>query len=431
MKTSKTFVISYIFILCNLVLAYTSSAQTTYYSRGAGGKWSHTSSWTLDSDGSGPEASSVPTYLDNIVVLAGSTITIDLRHANGIPGESLADLGFTGTPNENQKSFYQVGNITIKNGGTLSSPHQRLMTDGELLIQSGGTLDLSSDFIVLGQLLSLESSIINVNRDLILSSNAELIINTDADIGDDLYIDRTEAIICGTGSISIGRRARKGQIKETNQSDALQQICDTFVINCRFNCGMATGNSFEGNGTVILPVELLSFEGHVTGNSIKLDWATAMEEDFDFFTVERAGADREFKAIGTVQGQGNSSVEVYYSFTDEAPLQGQALYRLKATDIDGSVEYHRIIAVYFDGLTTEYLKIYPNPVSGYSLQVETRQLKVNSIVLMDLLGQTIISKPAQEGANQLNIPVGTPKGVYLLILKTDSGQPRKEKVVIL
>jgi len=52
----------------------------------------------------------------------------------------------------------------------------------------------------------------------------------------------------------------------------------------------------------VQPVELLSFEGLVSTSSIQLHWVTAMEENFDFFTIERAGADREFKAIGTLEG---------------------------------------------------------------------------------------------------------------------------------
>lgn len=180
-----------------------------------------------------------------------------------------------------------------------------------------------------------------------------------------------------------------------------------------------------------LPVELLTFKGYATGNNIQLEWITAMEENFDFFTIERAGADREFKAIGTLKGQGNSTAEVDYSFTDAAPLPGQALYRLKATDIDGTVEYHRIISVYFDGKGVSDVNVYPNPVSQNNFVVNTQQADVQSIQLIDLAGRSILSQAANPGENQVSLPRNVQPGAYLLILKTSAGHQHQQRILVL
>jgi len=195
---------------------------------------------------------------------------------------------------------------------------------------------------------------------------------------------------------------------------------------------MSEDHSTLSNSVItVQPVELLTFQGKPSGSSIQLEWVTAMEENFDFFTVERAGVDRQFEAIGTINGQGNSTVEVSYSFTDHAPLQGQALYRLKATDIDGSVEYHRIIAVHYDRLKSSEMQVYPNPVSQSNFTVHTKHHDIQQLQLMDMSGRAIIMQPAQYGANQVSLPHNIRPGAYLLVVTTESGQRTQQRIMVL
>lgn len=179
------------------------------------------------------------------------------------------------------------------------------------------------------------------------------------------------------------------------------------------------------------PVELLTFEGYADGSIVQLAWITSMEENFDFFTVERAGADRNFKAIGTVKGQGNSTVEVAYNFVDETPLQGQALYRLKATDIDGTVEYHRIISVHFDGFASEDVRVYPNPVSSHQFKLVSRQDNISKIQLMDLSGRKVFSQEAQPGMTPVQLPSIIQPGTYILVVTGTYGEKYQQKIMVL
>jgi hypothetical protein len=335
-------------------------------------------------------------------------------------------LGHSGFNGDNRNAFYHTGDITIRNGGNLTSWDPDVMLAGNVTVENGGTMNIEGNVVNLGQLLVQEGSAFQTGRDLVLLGTSETIINNNSSAGRDMVINGQQAMLCGTGGMSIGQR-----IQESNGADASQQICDTFVINCDGNCGMGTGNSFEGSGNMILPVELLSFEGYATDSYVALEWVTAMEENFDFFTIERAGADMEFHAVGTVQGQGNSTVEVFYSFEDPNPLPGKAFYRLKATDIDGSVEYHPIIAVFFDRFASEEMKVYPNPVTQPTFRLVTHQFGVSEILLKDMSGRTLLSQKAQPGENRISLPHNIQAGAYLLVVTTNSGQISQQRIMVL
>ncbi len=95
-----------------------------------------------------------------------------------------------------------------------------------------------------------------------------------------------------------------------------------------------------------LPVDIVSFQGHTDNyDQVKLEWVTTSEESNKSFIVERSSDGRAFEAIGTLEGNGNSSIENYYSFMDKFPVRGENYYRLKQVDFDQSFEYSTMITV--------------------------------------------------------------------------------------
>ncbi|MFP4093489.1 MAG: T9SS type A sorting domain-containing protein, partial [Cyclobacteriaceae bacterium] len=159
-------------------------------------------------------------------------------------------------------------------------------------------------------------------------------------------------------------------------------------------------------------------------------WITAWEENFDYFIVERAGTDRQFKAIGKVQGNGNTQAEVAYNFTDEQPIQGQALYRLKAVDYDNSYEYHNIISVYFDGMYKQALKVYPNPSADRLIHVDLNS-EIHTITLLNTNGQLIYQTMVNNYSASIDLPTSIRSGAYLLVVTDEQGNSVKEKIMVL
>jgi hypothetical protein len=117
------------------------------------------------------------------------------------------------------------------------------------------------------------------------------------------------------------------------------------------------GGGFGETG--VLPIELLFFTANTFKESVKLNWATASELNFDFFSIEKSIDGLNFKEISKVKGYGTTTDRQDYSLVDEKPYLGKNYYRLKSVDFDGYSEYFDVVMVYFDRM--KGFSVYPNP----------------------------------------------------------------------
>jgi hypothetical protein len=115
---------------------------------------------------------------------------------------------------------------------------------------------------------------------------------------------------------------------------------------------------------ILLPLELIVFNGWYNGIENELHWTTATEINSDYFGVEKSLNGIDFYPIGEVNAAGNSLVEMHYEFFDDDPSIGMNYYRLKMMDIDGIYEYSNTIAIRVDGDGVPAFVVYPNPVSS-------------------------------------------------------------------
>ncbi|CAH1000593.1 hypothetical protein LEM8419_01727 [Neolewinella maritima] len=105
---------------------------------------------------------------------------------------------------------------------------------------------------------------------------------------------------------------------------------------------------------VAAPVELLFFTATPMQDAVRLDWATASEQNNERFVVERSKAGRVFETVGQVPaGDGT------YVLVDNTPFPGQNLYRLRQLDFDGAETIYGPISVRLD---SGIIRLYPNPV---------------------------------------------------------------------
>jgi hypothetical protein len=133
----------------------------------------------------------------------------------------------------------------------------------------------------------------------------------------------------------------------------------------------------------ILPVQLLYFTGQLTYAGVVLQWATASELNNKHFRIQRSTDQKSWQTIGTLPGNGNSTVKKEYVFTDNAPLAGTSFYRLEQTDQDDSKTYSTVVAI-----TNQHLQaqVYPNPVKGNTCYIHTANTPEH-IALYDMLGR--------------------------------------------
>jgi len=168
----------------------------------------------------------------------------------------------------------------------------------------------------------------------------------------------------------------------------------------------------NNNGQWPLPVELLSFNAEQLDEEIVLDWSTASELNFHYFSIERSLDGKNFSEIGRIDGHGTTRERHDYSFNDRNPQVGKNYYRLKSVDFDDYVEYFDVIMGNYSG--KKVFSIYPNPSDGTTLNYNMNfSLDENStIVVYDNLGVKVGSTSGLDQKNNLTFLNSLNSGVY-------------------
>ncbi len=96
---------------------------------------------------------------------------------------------------------------------------------------------------------------------------------------------------------------------------------------------------------VVLPVELLSFDGHNQEQGNVLEWTTATEQNNDRFTISRSINAVDWVSIATVPGAGTTQSATSYTHVDRDYPQGVNYYRLEQTDLDGAHQNLQTISI--------------------------------------------------------------------------------------
>ncbi len=166
---------------------------------------------------------------------------------------------------------------------------------------------------------------------------------------------------------------------------------------------------------VPLPIELLSFNAVASKEAIDLRWATAKEENFRGFDLERSLDGKKFDKITFVAGKAAKGAT--YDFSDRNVSKGtRYFYRLKIVNTDATFEYSDIRTAMIQGAATTGVTIYPNPSNGdvkldFTLEEDTN----TTIDLFDIAGKNVFRKEveAKKDRNVVTLEImDLPSGVY-------------------
>jgi uncharacterized protein YjdB len=173
--------------------------------------------------------------------------------------------------------------------------------------------------------------------------------------------------------------------------------------------------------SVILPVTLVDFTAEKKDATVLLTWVTATEINNKYFDIERSTDGVNWVAIGQVKGNGTTTTQQEYTFTDNAPVNGYNYYRLKQVDFSGQYSYSAVKKIQFTG---EWIvKLYPNPAVDYiMLDFVNSKNETANIVISDVLGNKVLSLSHQlvQGRNTIMLKEVQllPGGTYLITLVT-------------
>ncbi|GEM_PF-2265566 len=190
-----------------------------------------------------------------------------------------------------------------------------------------------------------------------------------------------------------------------------------------------TGPATITEGTGVLPIELIYFNARAKGSLVELTWATASEENFDYFAIERSVNGEDFLEIARVNGTGESATRVDYAYTDAFPMQGRTYYRLRAVDFDGYTEVFDYKMVEIDGITKDF-SLYPNPIADGRFFLQTNFAIEGEAELMvyNTMGGVEMTLPVKNWMNYYAVQ-GLDAGTYLFRLVSAEGTRVKRVLV--
>lgn len=105
------------------------------------------------------------------------------------------------------------------------------------------------------------------------------------------------------------------------------------------------------------------FTGDFNSESSKIDlkWATATENNNQYFSVERSDDGLEWSSIIQVPGNGTSTIVNKYQHEDGKIFEPFYYYRLSQTDFDNTRTVLKVIRVEANGEGKPDIWVYPNP----------------------------------------------------------------------
>jgi len=179
---------------------------------------------------------------------------------------------------------------------------------------------------------------------------------------------------------------------------------------------------------ITLPVHFISFTGAaLPDKTIRLDWNAVMNDQHDYFEIEKSANGSTFASIG----KGPSSAPFWK--IDANPYIGTNYYRVKQVDKDGVITYSNTIKINYDP-SKFTVAIYPNPArEDVTLRFNTEKTERVTIRVTDLSGKTMYSKQMTVGGSiyetKINIQTWAPQTYIVKITNSENAPISVQKIV--
>jgi len=175
-----------------------------------------------------------------------------------------------------------------------------------------------------------------------------------------------------------------------------------------------------------LPVTLIGLRASINeGSTVNLDWKTTSEQNSQQFDIQHSIDGKIWNFKGSVDARGESSSTVSYTFTDDKPVSGENLYRLKMIDRDGTFAYSKIEGIRVVNFSAVF---YPNPTSD--------RLFVNIPDLADVIAVSLKSSSGISVYSATTIPASgidvknLDTGIYVIQIFMRDGTCKTHKILV-
>jgi len=380
--------------------------------------------------------------LCNDGVIKNGTLTLSSTgdFNNHGAADFLGDITISGTGLINSDCSVEIGGSLFITGNGDITLSGELIIAGDLVLTSTGDVTVTGSIQVLGDLTLISNGGVLIDGNLVVIGNTTVSGLGNIELESGAYFSTNDLTLTSTGDVD-GVGGSAGQVVilgvgstgsiTSNFEDNLN-VCGS-CVGCNSSGGVnftsspcasspAISLNLSANCISVLPVTLLSFTATPINQTVLLNWVTTTEINNDYFTIEKSKDAINWVKLVDVLGAGNSTQNLYYSTSDDAPYSGISYYRLKQTDFNGAYEYFNIVAVTFD--KSSKTDIFPNPFTDYfTVQLSSTTTYPITLQVTNCLGEIIINKQISEKStdNMLTIDGLISSGIYFVTIHSETG----------
>lgn len=337
------------------------------------------------------------------------------------------NMGMTNAPFNGNMSINNAGNLNFTAGGTQTMTRLNLTNSGTVTKSSGklffdkgsvsnsgtmniavlenqemsafdniGTLNVSGEYYSHGKFNNTGSVTIGgglrvgdkgpgdfVNNNLITVSGG-LLFQGSGNIQNNGGIDILTGNLTGNGVIT-GDGSGNNYIQVVNGTNT--------------NSGSVTNNQiFVGTTpTSPFPIKAYNLKAQKLEDEVQLSWEATDASGFSHFEIQRSTDAVSFESIGREKyNQELQKKSATFNFRDINPIEGLNYYRLRMVDLDGSVNFSKIIVFDFE-IGAEYI-YFQNPTESQEILLHTN-IKNPEISIIDNLGRDVKYSISKNGSS--------------------------------
>ncbi len=228
---------------------------------------------------------------------------------------------------------------------------------------------------------------------------------------------------------------QSGNYTWTNTAGTTRSVSVTPPNNATTNYSVTDAfgcvtDQFSVTTTGTLPVSILTYDVRLNNNKVDINWSTSTETNNKHFTIERSANGRDFTAIGTVNGAGNSSSILQYSFVDFNPLIGTSYYRLSQTNLDDHKEYLRVKQVINNTGKDFEVKAFSGGSGILSVQINSSNNSVYQLRIYDMQGRERKNEMLNCNSGVCKKEFTLEAGVFVYEVMNSKGEKISQKVLV-
>jgi hypothetical protein len=162
---------------------------------------------------------------------------------------------------------------------------------------------------------------------------------------------------------------------------------------------------------LVLPLSFTSIKAYRNNEDIAVDWRVENESNLKQYDVQKSVDGNHYATANTVAA--NNAILSNYNWLDVNPSKGYNYYRIKSVDINGKMEYSKVVKVLI-GTIKQAITVYPNPVIDgiIHLQFMNQLSGTYEVRLLNNEGQIISSKQIQHTEGSSTETLLTDKDIH-------------------